>query len=187
MNTLFIDTHSNIMTIAILKKEKTFELKKENMRSHSEYAVNTLKKILNDAQIELKDIDQIIVVNGPGSFTGVRIGVTIAKTIAFSLNIPIKTITSLEAYGVSDSNPYDIVTIEDSKGKYIAQKEGKQFKKFEYRKESEFKEFIDSNNVVISQNRTYDYKKIIEYLSSRENLNPHLVNPIYIKGIDALK
>ena len=45
--------------------------------------------------IELKNLSLLLVVNGPGSFTGIRIGMTIAKIIAYSLNIPIKLIDSL--------------------------------------------------------------------------------------------
>ena len=43
-------------------------------------------------------------VNGPGSFTGIRIGITIAKVYAWSLNIPITTISSLEAMAISSEN-----------------------------------------------------------------------------------
>ena len=53
--------------------------------------------------IDEQKLDEIIVVNGPGSFTGVRLGVTIAKTLAYTLNIPIKTISSLEVSSISNN------------------------------------------------------------------------------------
>jgi tRNA threonylcarbamoyladenosine biosynthesis protein TsaB len=53
--------------------------------------------LLNDCDLTPQDLSKIVVAKGPGSYTGVRIGVTIAKTLAWSLNIPISAVSSLEA------------------------------------------------------------------------------------------
>ena len=78
MKTLFIDTHSEKVTMTIIDGEKLYTKEKVSNRSHSEIAIPTLQKLLDENEYSLKDMEQIIVVNGPGSFTGVRIGVTIA-------------------------------------------------------------------------------------------------------------
>ena len=88
---LFIDTHLNDVIIILsengrIKKEKKILNEKQN----SKIIMPLIKKMLGQEKPE-----SIIVVNGPGSFTGVRLGVTIAKTLAYTLQIPIYTITSL--------------------------------------------------------------------------------------------
>ena len=88
MNTLFIDTH--LWDIIIILLHDGLVVKKEevkNKKNNSEYIFPSIVKVIDGIKL-----DEIIVVNGPGSFTGVRLGVTIAKTLAYTLNIPIKTI-----------------------------------------------------------------------------------------------
>lgn len=55
-----------------------------------------IDELLKECGLKPSDLTQIAVAKGPGSYTGVRIGVTIAKTLAWSLNIPVKTVSSLE-------------------------------------------------------------------------------------------
>lgn len=187
MNTLFIDTHSEkillylVLDKHIIKKEITSD------KTHSENAIPLLKSLLDENNFKLNSLNQIVVVNGPGSFTGVRIGVTISKTIAFCLNIPIKTITSLEALGVSTNEPFNIVTVRDSKGVYFAKKENNKFLDFSYLNNSEFNEFIKGHNYKVLNSDQIDITKVLDYLKNKECTNPHKVNPVYIKGIDALK
>ena len=86
MNTLFIDTH--LWDIIIVLLHDGLVVKKEevkNKKNNSEYIFPSIVKVIDGIKL-----DEIIVVNGPGSFTGVRLGVTIAKTLAYTLNIPIK-------------------------------------------------------------------------------------------------
>ncbi len=187
MNTLFIDTHSEkillylVLDRHIIKKEITSD------KTHSENAIPLLKSLLDENNFKLNSLNQIVVINGPGSFTGVRIGVTIAKTIAFCLNIPIKTITSLEALGISSDAPFDIVTVKDSKGVYFAKKGNDKFIDFSYLNNSEFNGFIKGRNYKVLNSDQIDIIKVLEYLKNKEYTNPHKVNPVYIKGIDALK
>ena len=187
MQTLFIDTNKEELHIAIIIGEKIIERKVVGNRSHSEIMVPTLQELLESTSVTLESLDQIIVVNGPGSFTGVRIGVTVAKTIAYSLNIPIKTITSLETIGICATDDYDIVTVKDSKGVYSALKNNGLFTNFEYRKNQEFDEYIKEYGYRVCKNNEIDLRRVIEYAKNIECTNPHQVNPIYIKKIDALK
>ena len=79
--TLFIDTHDKNVLI-ILYKDGTV-LRSENLsktNKHSEVAMPTIDKILCESNVDVSELSNIIVVNGPGSFTGERIAVTIAKT-----------------------------------------------------------------------------------------------------------
>ena len=86
MYTLLIDTHMTNVTIIVYKDGKILKRKDiESKQSHSIITLPLLKSILNEINIDIKNIDEVAVVNGPGSFTGVRIGVTIAKTTSYCL------------------------------------------------------------------------------------------------------
>jgi len=184
MNTLFISTYSNLLTIGLLLNGKILDIK-ENIseKSHSTHLIPLLETILNDNKLDIKDINEIIVVNGPGSFTGVRLGITVAKTLSYTLNIPIKTITSIEALGISCDEK--IITVDDNKGKYVGGFENNNLKgEIEYLSSNEFNiKYKDYSPKDIK----LDLEKIYDYVKGNESLNPHEVKPIYIKTIEVEK
>lgn len=187
MNTLFIDTHCEELLVALLTEGKVINEIKTKEKSHSEKLMPSIIKVLNDSNITKDKLNEIIVVNGPGSFTGIRIGVTVAKTLAYALKIKVKTITSLEMYGESEKGNFDIIAFKDTKGFYSAMKKDGVYQDFEYRKSEDFKTFIKDNNFKCSESNNIDLEKVYKYLKDKEYINPHAVNPVYIKRIDALK
>ena len=190
MYTLFISTYDKLITIGLLKNGIVLEKSEvESKQNHSILVMPTISNILNNNKIDTSYLNEIIVVNGPGSFTGVRIGVVIAKTLAYTLNIPIKTITSLECIAVStikDNNKLSIIS--DTKGKYIGyfEKNNNIIEDFKYLKSVEYEEFIKDKKEYIIENNHFDLELIYNNLKDTHTINPHLVNPIYIKGIEAL-
>ena len=102
MITLYIDTSSSYLYAGIVKDSNLLvEVQEELGHNLSEVALPKIVEMFDKTNLSAKDINKIIVVNGPGSFTGIRVGLTIAKVFAWSLNIPITTITSLEAMATS--------------------------------------------------------------------------------------
>ena len=95
--------------------------KKEQIsnRNHSIYTIPLIEEILRENEITTRDLNEIIVIDGPGSFTGVRLGITVAKMLAYTLNIKIKTISSIEALASGKNALKMIITITDPKGKYF--------------------------------------------------------------------
>lgn len=189
MYTLFISTYNYLITIGLLKDGKKLSIKEiESVKSHSIYLIPTIESILNENNIDIKNINEIIVINGPGSFTGVRLGVTVAKTLAYTLNIKIKTISSLDALAVSDKTlDRKIVTINDNKGVYFAIYENNIIgSKIDYLSNNEFDNY-NKNSTLIINNAVLDIEKIFEFTKIQEDNNPHQVNPVYIKEIEALK
>lgn len=190
MYTLFISTFNELITIGLLKDGKQIDIsEKTSNRNHSVYVMPMINDILNNNDIKANYLNEIIVVNGPGSFTGVRIGVVIAKTLAYTLDIPIKTITSLLAYAVSstkEDNKLSIVS--DLKGKYIGyfDKNNELLTDYIYLNNKEYDKYIIGKEQNIITCDKFDLEKTYNYLKDKSNINPHLVNPIYIKGIDAL-
>lgn len=179
MYTLFIDTHEKT-NLAIFKDNLVLKFLKSDELRQSTVIMPLLKKLLDECKIEIKDLNEIIVVNGPGSFTGVRLGVTIAKTIAYSINAEIKCISALELKAVMDDYNNKYYGIKDAKGLYIGSLKDLSLELY-YINNSE----IQQTNIVTDV--IYDFNKLIKYKSKLLSCNPHLVNPLYVKKIEVQK
>lgn len=190
MYSLFIDTHDLDLVIALYKDKKLKDKEiKESLRNHSDYTMPIIDEIIKRNNIGVHDIKEILVVNGPGSFTGVRIGVTIAKMLAYTLNVPIKSIDSITMYGISDNDTNKkLVLIPDVKGSYGGVFENnKLIGKLFYKSKAELEEYIKENNINKIVENNIDFNKIIEHFENIEPTLAHVVNPIYVKVIEALK
>lgn len=99
MNILVTDTSSQALTVAIFT-DSFSETRRSQGKSvqHSEKLVPTVVELCKDANIDTKDIDLLMCTRGPGSFTGLRIGMAAFKGMAFALNKPIVSVSTLEAY-----------------------------------------------------------------------------------------
>lgn len=107
MKILCIDTSSKLCSVAILEDTKLInKLELDNGLTHSETLMPLIKNILDKSNLSLKDINLLVCDIGPGSFTGIRIGVATVKAFSDSLNIPCVGINSLEclAYNVKTDN-----------------------------------------------------------------------------------
>lgn len=95
---LAIDTSSNIASIALSHKgEILSELTWQSTRNHSVELTPNLAYLLKQAKLEPESIEAIIVAKGPGSFNGLRVGISVAKGMALSLEIPLLGVSTLEA------------------------------------------------------------------------------------------
>lgn len=176
MYTLFLDTHDKLVTIAFLDGNNLFTNTVES-ESHSVHFLPLLDKMMNERKIEFTDIKNIVVINGPGSFTGVRIGLTVAKTIAYSMNIPIYAISSLKAYLVSSNmDANKISVIEDSKGFYVGMIDNEIYTD----------SLNNYKNKTIVKNEL-DIKKVVDYALKSQPSNVHGIKANYVKVIEALK
>ncbi|MFO7996212.1 MAG: tRNA (adenosine(37)-N6)-threonylcarbamoyltransferase complex dimerization subunit type 1 TsaB [Dehalococcoidia bacterium] len=95
---LTIDTSSNIAGVILSHKgEPMASLTWQTSRNHTVQLLPTLTCLLRQARVELSSIEAIIVAKGPGSFNGLRVGISTAKGLASALNIPLVGINTLEA------------------------------------------------------------------------------------------
>lgn len=202
MRYLYIDTSSNFLYSAIIENDTLIgEIKEEYGQSLSEVALPKIVSLFEQNSLSPKDIDKIIVVNGPGSFTGIRIGITIAKVYAWSLNIPITTIYSLEAMALSGKRNtihvpminarrgFVFTAIYDENNKVLLkpqhikieelQKYLEEYSDYEIITNDEFEEFT------ITSNYNPELLKITNYFKDKETINPHAVNPEYLKLTEA--
>ncbi|WP_394264304.1 tRNA (adenosine(37)-N6)-threonylcarbamoyltransferase complex dimerization subunit type 1 TsaB [Anaerococcus octavius] len=107
MNILAIDTSTMISTVTIANDNEILgDFNVNQQKTHSESLVPMIETLLNLLGMEIKDIDEFVIAEGPGSFTGLRIGMTIAKTLA-QVNdkklIPISTLLALANNSSSDN------------------------------------------------------------------------------------
>lgn len=202
---LFFDTSSDLLKVSLIKDDKIiFDKELHTKNDHSSYLVPTIDEAFKSNNIDFKELDEIIVGNGPGSFTGTRISIAVAKTYAFSFNIPVYMISSLEEL-IYDNDGYDfyVPIIEEKKDNLyfsIFDKDKKRVMddayssiEYMYKKLEE----LDGKILLISlSNKEYEkydtVKANINALNimknidvNNEKVNPHLLKPNYIKKIEA--
>ncbi len=202
MRILYIDTSSNYLYTGIVENEELLiELQEKLEQNLSRDALPEIASMFNKINLSPTDIDKIIVVDGPGSFTGIRIGVTIAKVYASSLNKKITTISSLEAMATSfDKASYYVPIIDARRGfvyTAIYDKNGKEVLFPQHIKINILEEklsqlddyLIITNDEIKLEGIKVTYKpdilKIVQTYKNRKNINPHSVNPNYLKLTEA--
>lgn len=179
MNILYIDTHLHETNIILFKDSEIINqsIIKKEMNNNS-ILVPTIKQIINNISI-----DEIIVINGPGSFTGIRAGITVAKTMAYLKHVPIKSVSYLDLMDYSLDEENNIVGLYDNCGIYVGKyKNHKLIGDYTYIKLADFKQYNEKEYV--KTDVTIDYKKALKEISELNCIDPKLVNPIYVKKLD---
>jgi tRNA threonylcarbamoyladenosine biosynthesis protein TsaB len=102
LKTLAIDTSTFTLSVGladgdVIQAEHVTNVKK----NHSIRVMPAIQALMNEVDVKPEELEKIIVANGPGSYTGVRIGVTVAKTLAWTLNIPIAAVSGLASLAAS--------------------------------------------------------------------------------------
>lgn len=121
MKVLAIDTSNQAMSIAVLDEEKVIgEITTNIKRNHSERLMPAIDELMKDVQWQPSELNRIVVAKGPGSYTGLRIGVTVAKTLAWTLGVELVGISSLKTVaGNCESSPHYLVPLFDARRKNI--------------------------------------------------------------------
>jgi tRNA threonylcarbamoyladenosine biosynthesis protein TsaB len=108
MTILAIDTSNYSLGVALLEENMVLGEYITNLKkNHSVRIMPAIQTLMKDCDRTPKDITKIVVAKGPGSYTGVRIGVTIAKTMAWSLKIPLVGVSSLEILAAGTGRYFD--------------------------------------------------------------------------------
>ncbi len=205
MRILYIDTSSSFLYTAIISNGSILAEIKEKMDNR--LSANTLPRIeemFSVKNISISEIDKIIAVNGPGSFTGIRIGLTIAKTLAWSKKIPIIPISSLEAMALSYDGDYNYIVpaIDARRNNVYASIYDTQNNSFVLKEQHISMSTLD---IALSNitgkisfitndqlNTKYDIQpyepkidKIVKEVENRDPVNPHAVDANYLKLTEA--
>ena len=199
MMSLFIDTSNFKLIVGVIneKDNKVCSYYNDVLKSDlSEKALVVIKECIDKAKIRPIDIDKIYVVNGPGSFTGVRIGVTIAKTYGWSLNKKVIPVSSLEVLSSCDTDKKYVASLIDARRGYvyagIYDNSLKAYRKDKYIELEEFKRIIPKDSIIVSDDDIEGVEKsninILKVVNKHKNdigINPHELVPSYLKITEA--
>ncbi len=120
MKILAIDTASKICSVAILEEEQIIdEINLHNGHTHSENLMPIMAEILDKNNLTLENIDLLSCSTGPGSFTGIRIGIATIKAIAEVVRIPVIGVTSLETLARSDESEKVKIALIDARNNQV--------------------------------------------------------------------
>lgn len=200
MISLFIDTSTSRLVIGVYKDKKQIYFNNEYVGNDlSSRVLPDIQNVLFSLSLKPEQIDEIYVVNGPGSFTGIRVGVTITKTLAWTLNKKIYVVSELQLLATTSTDKKYIVPMIDARrncvyagmynkslqnildDQYINYEE--LIKKIEEKCSLNEVEFVsyDALENVIEPNINVEKLFNIEF----KEVNAHNVNPNYLKKTEA--
>ena len=166
---LLIDTASSRIILGLFQDEKILsEINEENDNQLSVRIFPLIDKLFGLSEIKPEMVDEIIVVNGPGSFTGVRIGVTIAKTYAWALHKKITIISELQMMASTKTSAKYRIAMIDARRNAVYAGIYDENLKIEFSKKiinslvDSFQQFNLENNVKensVKENNSSDYIK----------------------------
>jgi len=135
MNKLIINTANENLVMVLSAEGKVYCKISDAKIKHNESMIPMLDELLAEAKIEIKDIQEFGVVIGPGSFTGIRVGISTIKALRDALNVPAKGINNLDvlySLAVSQNKDIETVAILGSRNSYfVAKKIGDVLYKYE--------------------------------------------------------
>ena len=184
MYTLFIDTHSSNICLAFYNGSELFKMEKESIESHSIYVVPMLKELMEVHNISFDDVKNVVAVNGPGSFTGIRMGLSVAKAISYSLNKPIYLVSSLTSLLVSSTFDGDkMAVIPDNKGFYVSVFDKNNNVLIDERYQENIADYLTKYKKV---SEDLDVIKVINYALKQKPVNVFEVKANYVKVIEVM-
>ena len=199
MISLVIDTCTNNVVIGLLNELDVIDQKVEfNDKNISTNFVPLIDELLKNNNIRPTDIGKIFVAIGPGSFTGIRVGVTFAKVMAWSLNIEVVPFSSLELMASTSSNNVIIPLIDARRGYVFGGIYDCNLNSLlpeEYilvddllKKASAYDNYIFvsfDNFDFVTKLPDVDIRKIVSKHFCDSGVNPHSLNPNYLKKTEA--
>ncbi len=200
MISLLIDTCTKNVCIALFKDKTLMDkVVYSNQIDLSSNFMVLINNIFSKNNVKIEDVDKFFVAVGPGSFTGIRIGVTCAKVMAWALKKDVIPFSSLELLATVDSNNDYIVPLIDARRGYvfagIYDNHLNCVMNDAYIKLDDLLEKIenDKSTTYVSLDNfdletilpEYNVNKIIEKHFNDTPINPHSLNPNYLKKTEA--
>ena len=193
MYQLLLDSSNIFLSVGLAKDGKVFDkISYEAWQRQSEMMVTEVDNILKRNNIDKSELDGVVVGIGPGSYTGVRIGVTIAKTIAYALHIKLYAKSSLSLLKRREI-PTICVFNATSGRSYFAVYEGeKQLEKDSVLENEKVLEYIKSHPDYLVNGETtqlglesgeYDIIENLADFNQSEEVDPFRLNPVYLKDL----
>lgn len=185
MYTLIIDSATKILYEALVCDSKVIDERYiTGQNDHAKNIVAILEDMLKREGIETNDLDQIVCGIGPGSYTGVRMGVTVAKMIGAFQHKDIYEISTLDLMA-SGSTEETLVMIDSRRGNAFCAHYDKGIKtdKEAIRNQSEYKALYPNAKILTESSFSVDPIKCIKIAHKHDN--PHSLEPNYLQETEA--
>lgn len=120
MYSLLLDSANRDLNIGLAKDGLLVDhVSYDAWQRQSELMVKEIDAVLRHNKLSAKDINEVVVTIGPGSYTGIRIALTIAKTLAFTLNIPLFAVSSLAVQRIVNVDTISVINARSNRS-YVA-------------------------------------------------------------------
>lgn len=180
MNILCFDTSLNKTYISLLKDdEKKYKIiESDENNYHSAYLIKEIKNILNDNALDASNLDAVAVNAGPGSFTGIRVAMSVAKVLCARLDIKAIGINSMQILKEAYKSLSPAVILDARRGQFYVSSDTDKIKLIKY---DDVKDLIQGKNIVCDLS-SYEYlskagiKNLYVYENDDVNLGESLLN-----------
>lgn len=164
---LGIDTSTKVGSVALFddKKGVLAEVIINTKSNHSDTIMNAIDYILNLADCSVDDLDKVAVTVGPGSFTGIRIGIAIAKALVFKKDIKMTTMNTLDLLAYETAYKGKILSLIDARKERAYYALYENMEKISEYSDGELREFLEKykeDEILFTGDASYIYKEIIE-------------------------
>ena len=192
MVTVLLDSSNTNLSVGVARDNLLLEsISYEAWQRQSEYMIPELNKLLDKYGVSKDEIGEVIVAKGPGSYTGVRIAITIAKTIAVALNTKLYAVSSLRAQKNGTCPSICLINARSGRS-YIGAYEGsKILLEDQIMKNEDVMNYIsehpdysvcgDTKYLGIEGVEPNNIKEMLDLKDSLESINPLSLKPVYMK------
>ena len=192
MIAILLDSSNTNLSVGIAKDNILLDyISYEAWQRQSEYMIVELNKLLEKHNIKKEDITDVMVAKGPGSYTGVRIAITIAKTIAVALNAKLYAVSSLRVEKNVDVPSICLINARSNRS-YVGVYQGQEILLNDcIMKNDEVMKYItdhpdysvcgDTKYLNIEGIASNTMKEMLDLKDSLESINPLSLKPVYMK------
>ena len=193
MYQLLLDSSNIFLSVGLAKDGKVFDaISYEAWQRQSEMMVTEIDNILKRNNINKSELDAVVVGIGPGSYTGVRIGVTIAKTIAYALHIKAYAKSSLSLLKHREIPTICLFNARSGRSYFAVYKGNEPIIKDSVLENDKVIEYIKSHSDYLVNGDTYqlglesgkfDVLENLAEFSAEEAVDPFELKPVYLKDL----
>ena len=192
MVTILLDSSNTNLSVGVAKDNVLLDyISYEAWQRQSEYMIVELNKLLEKHNIKKEDITDVIVAKGPGSYTGVRIAITIAKTIAVALNADLYAVSSLRVQKNGVVSSICLINARSNRSYVGVYKDQEVLLNDCIMKNDEVMKYIedhpdysvcgDTKYLNIQGIESNTMKEMLDLKDSLESINPLSLKPVYMK------
>ena len=193
MYQLLLDSSNIFLSVGLAKDGKVFDkISYEAWQRQSEMMVTEVDNILKRNNIDKSELDGVVVGIGPGSYTGVRIGVTIAKTVAYALHIKLYAKSSLSLLKHREIPTICVFNARSGRSYFAVYEGEKQLEKDSVLENEKVLEYIKSHPDYLVNGETtqlglesgvYDIIENLADFNQSEEVDSFRLNPVYLKDL----